>query len=322
MQIKSLLPTAFIGLTASLLCSAAPIDYDPLAEARRLNPVTGNITTPDGTVLSYRLFNHTEAGYANATPVIFVGGTGQVQTDWDTVIPHFTMKHPVLSYDNRGIGLSTVTNTSLITRQNMADDIRELSKHFGWTHIDLVGISMGAIVSNTFAASNFTDVTIDHLVLIAGAYKDSSTGPLVQQVGQWLQEFSTTPPPAQEWTSFIHKLMLACLTPDFITNNPSEISSFLNQLDQGVGRTFEKFVAQASSLGSYNMTENLKRFAMPTLIQHGTLDVGIPVQVGREMNGLIPGSKYIEYADGGHVLFETNPESVAAIVEFLDSDEQ
>ncbi|KAG0366517.1 hypothetical protein BGX24_003654 [Mortierella sp. AD032] len=322
MQIKFLLPTVLIGLTASLLCSAAPIDNDPLAEARRLNPVTGNITTPDGTVLSYRLFNRTEAGYANATPVIFVGGTGQVQTDWDTVIPHFTNKHPVLVYDNRGIGLSTVTNTLLITRQSMADDIRELSKHFAWTHIDLVGASMGAIVSSTFTASNFTDITVDHLVLIAGAFKDSSTGPLVEEVGQWLQEFSTIPPPPQEWTSFIHKLMLTCLTPDFISNNPSVISSYLHQVDQGVGRTYEKFIVQAASLGSYNMTENLKRFEMPTLIQHGALDVAIPVQVGREMHDLIPGSKYIEYAEGGHVLFETNPESIDAIVQFLDNDEQ
>ncbi|KAG9071594.1 hypothetical protein KI688_005807 [Linnemannia hyalina] len=149
MQIKLLLPTVLISLTAATLCSAAAIDRDPLAATRRLKPVVGNVTTSDGTVLSYRFFNHTQPAYANATPVIFVGGTGQVQTDWDTVIPHFTKKHPVLAFDNRGIGLSTVTNDSLVTRQNMGDDIHELTKHFGWTHINLVGISMGAIVSNT-----------------------------------------------------------------------------------------------------------------------------------------------------------------------------
>ncbi|KAF9907126.1 hypothetical protein EC991_011266 [Linnemannia zychae] len=318
MQIKSLLPKVLVGLTASL-CSAAPIvETDPLTEATQLNPVIGNFTTTDGAVLSYRLFNNTEAEYANATPVIFVGGTGQVQTDWDTVIPHFTKKHPVLSYDNRGIGLSTVTNTSLITRQNMANDIRELSKHFGWTNINLVGISMGAIVSNTFVASNFTDVKVDHLVLIAGAHKDSAIGELVNEIGQWLQEFSTYPPPATEWTSFLYKLMLACLTPDFISNNPTQIETFLKQIDEGVGRTYNSFVAQAGAMGTYDMTENLKHFAIPVLIQHGALDTGVPVQVGRDMHELIPGSRYIEYPGGGHVLFETNPESVDAIAAFIE----
>jgi pimeloyl-ACP methyl ester carboxylesterase len=57
--------------------------------------------------------------------------------------------HVVLTFDNRGIGLSTVTNDSLVTRENMGNDIHELAKHFNWTHINLVGISMGAIVSNT-----------------------------------------------------------------------------------------------------------------------------------------------------------------------------
>ncbi|KAF9145298.1 hypothetical protein BG015_011939, partial [Linnemannia schmuckeri] len=149
MQIKLLLSTVLVSLTAATLCSAAAIDHDPLAVTRRLKPVVGNVTTADGSVLSYRLFNHTQPAYANATPVIFVPGTGQVQTDWDSVIPHFIKKHPVLAFDIRGIGLSTVTNNSLVTRQNMGNDIHEIVKHFGWTHINLVGISMGAIVSNT-----------------------------------------------------------------------------------------------------------------------------------------------------------------------------
>jgi hypothetical protein len=72
MQIKSLFLTVFIGLAASF-CSAAPIiENDPLAEAKQLNPITGSVTTPDGAILSYRLFNNTEAGFRNATPVILV----------------------------------------------------------------------------------------------------------------------------------------------------------------------------------------------------------------------------------------------------------
>ncbi|KAF8947864.1 hypothetical protein BGZ47_007532 [Haplosporangium gracile] len=86
-------------------------------------------------------------------PTLSLSSFGQVQTDWDTVILHFIKKHPDLAFDNRGIGLSTVTNDSFVTRQSMGNDIHELAKHFGWTHINLVGISMGAIVSNTLYTS-------------------------------------------------------------------------------------------------------------------------------------------------------------------------
>lgn len=85
MQIKLPLPTVLLSLTAATLCSAAAIDHDPLATTRRLKPVVGNVTTPDGTVLSYRLFNHTQHAYANATPVIFVSarfGVSFCFCDW------------------------------------------------------------------------------------------------------------------------------------------------------------------------------------------------------------------------------------------------
>lgn len=72
MQIKLLLLAVLIRLTVVTLCSAIAIDRGPLAATRRQKPVVGNVTTSDGTVLSYRFFNHTQPSYANAVPVIFV----------------------------------------------------------------------------------------------------------------------------------------------------------------------------------------------------------------------------------------------------------
>lgn len=180
-------------------------------------------------------------------------------------------------------------------------------------------------MTNFSMASDFTDVQVDHLVLIAGAYKDSSTGPLIQDVGRWLESFSTTPPPASEWKAFIHKLMLACLTPDYVNTHPSRIRQFLRQVDQGKGRTYEKFIVQAGAMGQYDLSESLKGYearGVKTMVMHGKLDVAIPVEVGRAMSELIGGGiTYKEYPDGGHVLYETDPESVEDIVAFLDGEE-
>ncbi|KAF9933901.1 hypothetical protein FBU30_004069 [Linnemannia zychae] len=317
MQINLLRPAVLLGLV-SAMCLGVPVVENPQTIIARLHPAVGNVTTPDGTVLSYRLFNNTKS--VNATPTIFICGLGQVQTDWDTVIPHFTTKNPVLSFDNRGIGLSTIKNGTVVNLKNMADDVRVIAKHFGWSKVNLVGISMGSIISETFMAANYTDVDVNRLVLIAGNVRSDQNGPIIKEIGEWIKNFSSYPPPAAEWTQFIHRLMLACLTPDFIKTHPKQVKYFLRYIDQGVGRSFEGFMAQANRTDNFDFTESLKHFSdrgTKTLVLHGVLDVGIPVEAAREIHALIPGSEYVEYPDGGHVLFETDPQVIDVMKKFI-----
>ncbi|KAG0356911.1 Alpha/Beta hydrolase protein [Gamsiella multidivaricata] len=300
MQLKHLLPTILLGIAA--VCSA---DVTP---RHRLRPVAGNLTTPDGSILSYRLYNHSKAA---GTPIVLVSGLDQLQDDWQHIMPHFARKHP-------GIGQSSVTNYSLVTLNNMADDIHQLTQKLGWKNINLVGISMGSVISETFMASNVSDVNVEHLVLIAAGYHNSSSGQLHTDVPRWLSEIHL-PPNASDWQAFQHKLWLTCLTPEFIKNHPERVKVFLKEIDAGQNRNFAAFIAQSNALAYHNLTESLTKITTPTLILHGTKDVAFLVENGREIHALIPGSKYIEYPSGGHILFETNPEIVPAILNFLKS---
>lgn len=53
---------------------------------------------------------------------------------------------------------------------------------------------------------------------------------------------------------------------------------------------------------------DLKSFAVPTLIVHGTEDRTVPVGIARAAANLIEGAKLIEYEDGAHGLFESHGE--------------
>ncbi|KAK3821322.1 MAG: Alpha/Beta hydrolase protein [Benniella sp.] len=315
MQLQLLLPAIFLGLTAAHSApNIEPVD-GKVASRPVAKPIIGNVTTPDGSLLGFHLYNNTKK---TGTPVILIGGLFQVQDEWKDVVPYLAKDRPVLTYDHRGIGESSVPNYSLVTMSTMVQDIQLLTQHLGWRRFNLVGISMGAIISQIFAANYTKDLVLEHLVLISSAYKTGNEGPLMTNVTQWINEMSK-PPGAEEWQTFQEKLFLACLTPEYIRDHPKRIKVFLEQVRQtGRKRSFDALMAQASAFARYDLTEDLKRINVPTLVLHGGKDGGQPPQNGRDIHALIPGSKYIEYPDGGHILYETIPESLKVIARFLD----
>ncbi|KAI8066401.1 Alpha/Beta hydrolase protein [Gongronella butleri] len=278
-----------------------------------LSPVTGKITTPDGSILQYHLYNGEKN---NTTPAVLVCGLEMLQSDWKQVISQLAKKRPVLTFDNRGIGESSVANHSLITMDNMINDIQLLAQHLSWKSINLIGISMGGMISQSLAAKLPTDLVLDNLVLISSALKSTYAGPLA--VPQWMEEMHN-PPTETEWYQFIDKLFSACLTPEFIRDHPQKTKTFLDMIHAGKNRNFDTFIAQVATalVGHHDYTDTVKKITTPTLILHGAKDVGQLPQNGRGIHALIHGSKYMEYPNGGHMLYETNPEIIEEIDKFL-----
>ncbi len=54
---------------------------------------------------------------------------------------------------------------------------------------------------------------------------------------------------------------------------------------------------------------------MPTLVLHRKTDTLIPVEIGRDLAEQIPGAKYIEYADGDHMMTYGDVETLLGDVE-------
>ena len=66
----------------------------------------------------------------------------------------------------------------------------------------------------------------------------------------------------------------------------------------------------ASKLAAHK--EGLKKLAVPALVLHGRYDPLIPVEFGRDLAGLIPGARLVEY-NGGHNL--GNDDTVRGLIE-------
>ena len=61
-----------------------------------------------------------------------------------------------------------------------------------------------------------------------------------------------------------------------------------------------------------SLGESPKKLAVPALVMHGRYDPLIPVESGRDLAGLIPGARLVEY-DGGHNL--GNDDTVRGLIE-------
>jgi pimeloyl-ACP methyl ester carboxylesterase len=73
-------------------------------------------------------------------------------------------------------------------------------------------------------------------------------------------------------------------------------------------------MAQLQACVAHDTSTRLGELTTPTLVIHGTEDRLLPVQNGRQIASLIPGSK-LEIFDGvGHMFFWEQPERVAELL--------
>ena len=90
---------------------------------------------------------------SKATPLVLVHGLSAVGLiDWSPLAESLARSRPVLIFDNRGMGGSTLPKPmeeESYGVQRMADDVKALVQHLGFEEIDLLGFSMGGMIALT-----------------------------------------------------------------------------------------------------------------------------------------------------------------------------
>jgi non-heme chloroperoxidase len=88
---------------------------------------------------------------------------------------------------------------------------------------------------------------------------------------------------------------------------------------QGMMGGFKNTYDSIKAFSETDMTEDLKKFDVPTLVIHGDDDQIVPVETtGRSAAKLIPNAKLIEYAGGPHGITDTHKDQLNKdLLEFL-----
>ncbi|MBN9792703.1 alpha/beta hydrolase [Pseudonocardia sp. TMWB2A] len=265
----------------------------------------------NGIALHYR-----EYGDADAPLVVLVQGTGAKGNVWSLhQVPEFvTAGYRVITYDNRGISPVPGQNDSFCPEIGVGElvaDLAQLIKHAGGpAHV--IGTSLGARIVQELALA--------HRELVRG---------VIAMGAHARTEAATDLYSAGEQELFDRRIALP-------TKYQAAVNAMLNLSpatlrDPATARDwlaiFEHAAAPISSgergqLGASerlgDRTEDYRAIDRPLLVIGFADDLIVPPHLGREVADAVPGARYVEVPDTGHLGYLERPGEVNTLaLDFL-----
>ena len=95
-------------------------------------------------------FVYRQLGPSTGMPVVLLTHLAAVLDNWDPrVVDGIAAKHPVIAFDNRGVGASSGSTPTTI--EEMARDAVTFIRALGFDRVDLFGFSMGGMIAQLIA---------------------------------------------------------------------------------------------------------------------------------------------------------------------------
>lgn len=232
----------------------------------------------------------------DGAPLLLLNGWTASGLAWPSAwLRRLERHHRVIRIDNRGSGWSR-TAPAPFTIADLADDTHRVLRMLDVPPATVLGLSMGGMIAQELALRRPGDV--HRLVLVA-------TGPPAPHVVAASAEITAhmflRPRAGQPLAGYLRDLWTVAFAPDFPHREPELVDELVDQL---VTRPTPRSAAmtQARAAAAWCGAHRLRRIQAPTTIVHGALDVLRPVQNGRNLCQLIPGSRYLQLPDVGHLV--------------------
>ncbi len=244
--------------------------------------------------------------HGSGHPVLLIQGLGYGRWGWEPLVPALAEHFRVITFDNRGIGDSTIA-PGPYTAAGMASDALAVLDAAGVGSAHVVGTSLGGMIAQEVAIDH--SERVDRLVLICTTPGLPEAYPIPPATVDLITEsFGLDPDVA------LRKFVVNALGPEpeaalietlfqKRTANPPDPAGWASQAAVGAGYTGE---------GRAN------RIAAPTLLIAGTEDRVIDHRNSELLAGMIPDSELLLVPGGGHLIHWEQPDLLGdAIVEFL-----
>lgn len=238
-------------------------------------------------------------------PLVLVHAFAADRALWEAQVTALSPRYRVIAPDLRGFGGSSGTDGSAVTMDRYADDVLELVDHLGLKRVFIGGISLGGYVALSFALRHGSRTA----GLILANTRAGADNP--------------------EWASFREALVADVLQRGAVAvvenyGDKPFGPSCPAEAREAVRRMILRQGAEGLASGTRGMAvrpdrrPSLPSITVPTLVIHGTADQYIPASEGLAMHQSIPGSRYVEIAEGGHLSNVDSPDAFnRAVDEFL-----
>ena len=206
---------------------------------------------------------------------------------WDEVVDAFAARYRVLRYDVRGHG-ATRSDYTTVTIDLMRDDLRALLDERGIANAHVVGLSMGGMIAQAFAAAY--PGRVDRLVLLdTAAIRDA------HMRDAWIGRAATA---RREGMKPLVEATVARWFPEAFLRSGSPVLARVRSTIAAMDP--EHYAAAGEALAALDLIDRLGTIDAPTLVGVGSLDEALPPRFARQIAGAVPRARLIAWDGVGH----------------------
>lgn len=239
--------------------------------------------------------------------IVLINSLGTSHTIWDEVVEHLKGSFNLLLFDKRGHGLSSTTEGK-VAIDDYADDIVAIMDHLSIAKVNMVGLSIGGLI--TYSMASRYPERVNKLIF-------SNTGAKIGSEESWNERIAQVR--EKGLSSMSGQIVARWLSKSYRKDNPQVEAGMVTMLD----RTSDLGYVQAcEAIREADFQSVLDTIGNDTLFIGGSEDVGTTADFVKEQAANI-GSKHIAIIDGvGHLpCIETPKEMATTIQAFLQQDD-
>jgi pimeloyl-ACP methyl ester carboxylesterase len=239
-------------------------------------------------------------------PLLLIMGMSGTALHWgEPFLERLRGDFEVIAYDHRGVGESSRLEGP-VTIAQLAQDASGLLSALELDSAHVLGVSMGGMIAQELALAHPEQVrTLTLGCTYAGGLTSTQTDPAVlQRLGAAMMSGDRPLALRTGWEANVSRPF---------AENADAYTAFL-AIAERRAVAVPVVMAQLQACMAHDTAERLGGVAAPTLVIHGTEDEMLPVENGRLIASLIPGSS-LEILDGtGHMFWFEQPERSAELV--------
>lgn len=218
---------------------------------------------------------------------------------WRDVIVKLVGHAEIITYDNRGHGLSDI-GSSPYQLDDLVGDLAGLLDFLGKKNVFVCGLSVGGMIAQRLAALR-PDLT-KGLILCC-------TGVTIGTTKMWNERIHTAE--SSGLSELVEANMQRWFTPDFYTHRSEDLTGYSNMF---LRTPIEGYLGTATAIRDADLSESAKNLNLPTICVAGDGDGSTPPELVLNTANLIPNADFKLIKGAGHIPCVEQPEALNDII--------
>jgi 3-oxoadipate enol-lactonase len=240
-------------------------------------------------------------------PLLLIGGFTMVKEAWIHQVSGLCSRLRVITFDNRGVGHSTVPQEPF-TIAEMAGDAVGLLDALGIESAHVFGISMGGLIAQVMALDYPERVRKVALGCTTHGGKEA-----VPPAPQVMELMAKAADPSLSPEQAVRMRVPILFGERFLQEEAQRMEDWVRMAVK-YAPTPQGAALQMKALSRFNVRERLGEIRCPVLVITGTEDRMMDPENSRLLAGRIPGARLHLVEGAGHLFFQERPQEVNEVL--------